>query len=89
MSLAMCAACAGVTPAHAQAQFEWNYGAVAPPPPVAFQIYKTQMMKLREDALATRKADGGTLSREHSEDIQRQIDRTTRIYHRRLAGQGF
>lgn len=62
---------------------------LAPPPIAAFKLYKMQMLRLRDEARALQQADGGTLTPEHDADIQRRIDRTTALYHRRLDGQTF
>lgn len=61
--------------------------AQVPPPRAAFKLYKTQMLRLRDEALALQQADGGKLTPKHDADIQRRIDRITALYHRRLDGQ--
>ncbi|SEL38015.1 hypothetical protein SAMN05216382_1918 [Sphingomonas palmae] len=59
------------------------------PPQVAFNLYKTSMLKLRDEARALQQADGGTLTPEHDAEIQRKIDRTTITFHRRVGGLPF
>ncbi|WP_156818739.1 hypothetical protein [Sphingomonas sp. Mn802worker] len=59
------------------------------PPQVAFNLYKASMLKLRDEARALQRADGGTLSAEHDAEIQRKIDRATITFHRRVGGLSF
>ncbi len=54
------------------------------PRTVAFKLYKTQMLQLRSEALAQQTADGGTLSTDHRDAIQRRINHIEHAYHTRL-----
>lgn len=53
------------------------------PRTVAFNLYKDQMLKLRSEALAQQAADGGTLTTDHRDAVQRQIDHIERVYRTR------
>lgn len=53
------------------------------PNPIAFDIYKTQMLALRRDALAEQKQDGGKLTPQHKQDIQYRIDHIEKVFHQR------
>lgn len=56
----------------------------AMPPAIALNLYKGQMVALREEALEQRRQDGGQLSDESRAAIQRRIDHIERTYRRRV-----
>jgi len=58
-------------------------GATPMPRTAAFNVYKTNMLALREEALKQQAADGGALSAEHRAAFQRRIDHVEAVYKRR------